>query len=138
MWLLHYYLCGLLEIGDPREDRLRSGDGIRVSVVTYFCRGNPALCWQRSNRNVRLFLGSSIPGTYPSWHRKFLGLTICWKSKETIRDLYGFSCRTCHLLMVAPHCLDGSYSRHSSECLCWLRLILYFRNVFHYALIIII
>ena len=25
----------------------------------------------------------------------------------------------------------------SAECLCWLRLILYFRNVFHYALIII-
>src|SRR5574338_354009 len=94
MWLLHYYLCGLLEIGDPREDRLRSGDGIRVSVVTYFCRGNPALCWQRSNRNVRLFLGSSIPGTYPSWERKFLSLTICWKSK--------LQYELCTVLVVEP------------------------------------
>src|SRR5574338_59888 len=138
MWLLHYYLCGLLEIGDPREDRLRSGDGIRVSIVTYFCRGNPALCWQRSNRNVRLFLGSSIPGTYPSWKRKFLSLTICWKSKETIRDLYGFSCRTYHSLMVAPHCLDGSYSRHKYEMPMLAKIYIIFSKCFlHYALIII-
>jgi len=53
--------------------------------------------------------------------------------------LYGISCRTYHSLMVAPHCLDGSYSRHSSKCLCWLRFIFYFRNEFflHYALVII-
>ena len=56
-----FLLCGLLEIGDPREDRLRSGDDIRVSVVTYFCRGNPTLCWQRSNRNVR-FSGRLFQG----------------------------------------------------------------------------
>src|SRR5574338_1075852 len=124
-------LCGLLRIGDPREDRLRSGDGIRVSVVTYFCRGNPALCWQRSNRNVRLFLGSSIPGTYPSWKRKFLSLIICWKSKETIRDLYGFSCRTYHSLMVVTTVWMVAIVGISAECLCWLRLILYFRNDFY-------
>ena len=56
-----------------------------------------------------------------------------------IRNLYGISCRTYHSLMVSQHCLDGSYSTHSSKCLCWLRFIFYFRNEFflHYALIII-
>ena len=78
------------------------------------------------------------PEAFPCGNRKFLSLTICWKSIHPIRALYGFSCITCHLLMVAPHCLDGSYSRHSSECLCWLGLILYLQKVFHFALVVII
>ena len=61
---------------------------------------------------------------------KFLSPTICWKSIHPICTLYGFSCRTCHLLMVAPHCLDGSYSRHTIMVVCWQRFIFYFRNVF--------
>ena len=96
------------------------------SVSCYSVRGNPALCWQRSG----LVLGDVHPEAFSCGNGKFLGLIIRWKSKETIRDLYGISCRTYHSLMVAPHCLDGSYSRHSSKCLCWLRFIFYFRNEF--------
>ena len=37
------------------------------------------------------------PEAIPCGSRKFLSLTICWKSIHPIRALYGFSCRTCHL-----------------------------------------
>ena len=104
-------------------------------VSSYPVRGNPTLCWQRSG----LVLGDVLPEAFSCGNGKFLGLTICWKSKETIRALYGFSCITCHLLMVAPHCLYGSDSRHTILVVCWLRFIFYFRNEFflHYALVII-
>ena len=69
------------------------GNGVLVSVVTQL-RGNPALCWQSSG----LVLGDVFPKAFSCGNGKFLGLTMCWKSKETIRDLYGFSCRTCHLI----------------------------------------
>ena len=88
---------------------------------------------------IRLGSRDVHPEAFPCGNGKFLGLTICWKSKETIRNLYGISCRTYHSLMVSQHCLDGSYSRHTIMVVCWLRFIFYFRNkiFLHYALIII-
>ena len=136
-----FNLCGyyefitlwLLVFGIPWERSFTIGEW-RARVSSYPVRGNPALCWQSSG----LVLGDVFPEAFSCGNGKFLGLTICWKSKEPIRNLYGISCRTYHSLMVSQHCLDGSYSRHSSKCLCWLRFIFYFRNNFlHYALVII-
>ena len=79
---------------------------------------------------IRLGSRGVFTEAFPCGNGKFLGLTICWKSKETIRNLYGFSCRTYHSLMVSQHCLDGSYSRHTIMVVCWLRFIFYFRNEF--------
>ena len=48
------------------------------SVSCYSVRGNPALCWQRSG----LVLGDVHPEAFSCGNRKFLGLTICWKSNS--------------------------------------------------------
>ena len=52
--------------------------------------------------------------------------------------LYGISCRTYHSLMVAPHCLDASYSRHKCEMPMLAKIYILLSKYFlHYALVII-
>ena len=63
------------------------------------------------------------PEAFPCGSRKFLSLTICWKSKETIRAFYGFSCITCHSLMVVTTVWMVAIVGISAKCLCWLRFI---------------
>ena len=84
--------------------------GWHIRVSSYPVRGNPALCWQRSG----LVLGSSfLRRTMWQWEVPWPDHLLEIQRNNTI--LYGFSYRTYHSLMVAPHCLDGSYSRHKCE-----------------------
>src|SRR5574338_605006 len=116
-------LCGVANRGSSGRSVTIGGWHTRVSSYLFLQRWSGLVL-------AEIRLGSRVVYSrdVPIVDRKFLSLTICWKSKETIRALYGISCRTCHSLMVAPHCLDGSYSRHTILVVCWLRLILYFRK----------
>ena len=78
---LYYYVwCWLprsrIEVPKDRE--------VAYSWVTCY-RSNPALLAESS-----LSLGTSRQRRSHAAERKFLSLTICWKSKEIIRTLYGF------------------------------------------------
>ena len=77
--------------GSSDVDRLRSGDDIFVSVVTQLGVTRP--CVGR-DLTVTLVSRDVPPEAIPCGSRKFLGLTICWKSKETIRS--------CTVLVVEP------------------------------------
>ena len=133
VWSPDIYLCGCSNLiycvivavwSRPRikvpKDRgvAYSSSSYLVTEVTRPCVGrDPVRFSGRPSRSV------------PIDSRKFLSLTICWKSI--------FQYEPCTVLVVEPAIylwwspLDGRYSMHSSKCICWLRLILYFRNVFH-------
>ena len=79
---------------------------------------------------IRLGSREVLPEAFPCGNGKFLGLTICWKSKETIRS--------CKVLVVEPASSGGSYSRHNImvPMLAKINIILS-KGFLHYALIII-
>src|SRR5574338_775722 len=134
MWLLQIYF--FVVVGN------RGSSGRSVTIGGWHTRVSSYLFLQRWSGLVlaEIRLGSRVVYSrdVPIVDRKFLSLTICWKSKETIRDLYGFSCRTYHSLMVAPHCLDGSYSRHKCEMPMLAKIYIILSKYFlHYALVII-
>ena len=82
-------LCGCWLSGSREKRSFTIGEW-RARVSSYPVRGNPALCWQ----SFGLVLGDVFPEAFSCGNGKFLGLTICWKSKETIRS--------CTVLVVEP------------------------------------
>ena len=95
--------------GSSDIDRLRSGNDIFMSVVTQLGVTRPCV-----GRDPVWFLGRHSRGVSMwQWEVPWPDHLLEIQRNNTI--LYGFSCRTYHSIMVAPHCLDGSYSRHKCE-----------------------
>ena len=125
MWLLRIYYFVVVGFRDPVRKVVTIGEW-RARVSSYPVRGNPALCWQRSG----LVLEDVLPEAFSCGNGKFLGLTICWKSKETIRS--------CTVLVVEPASSGGSYSRHNIMVPMLAKIYILLSKCFlHYALIII-
>ena len=78
-----------------------------------------------------MVLGDVLPEAFSCGNGKFLGLTIRWKSKETIRS--------CTVLVVEPASSGGSYSRHNIMVAMLAKIYILLSKWFflHYALIII-
>ena len=106
-------VCGCWNRVSSDEGRLRPGDGIFVSVVTQLGATRPCV-----GRDLTVMLGQVLGRLSRGvlmwqWEVPWPDNLLEIQRNNTI--LYGFSCRTYHSLMVAPQCLDGSYSRHKCE-----------------------
>ena len=110
-------LCGCWFSGSREKGRLRSGNGVLVSVVTQLGVTRPCVGRDPVRFSGRHSRGVSMWQWEVPWPDHLLEIQF------PIRNLYGFSCRTYHSLMVSQHCLDGSYSRHTIMVVCWLRFI---------------
>ena len=120
--------------GSSDIDRLRSGNDIFVSVVTQLGVTRPCVGRDPVRFSGRLSRGVSM------WRLEVPWLDHLLEIQTSIRTLYGFSCRTYHSIMVAPHCLDGSYSRHKCGMPMLAKIYIFiFEMIFflHYALVII-
>ena len=130
-----FNLCGyyefitlwLLVFEIPWERSFTIGEW-RARVSSYPVRGNPALCWQSSG----LVLGDVFPEAFSCGNGKFLGLTICWKSKETIRSCTVLVVEPIIHLWWRPTVWMVAIVGISAECICWLRFIsLFSKWIFH-------
>ena len=88
-WHQSYLLCDCCFVIEGPQIKVANDREVAYSCSSYLVRGNPALCWQRAvvSRDVP-------PEAYPCGSRKFLRLTICWKSNSQYEP--------CTVLVVEP------------------------------------
>ena len=99
LMLIHYiYYCVVLLVSSARI-KVPKDRGMTYSCSSYLVTEVTRPCVGR-DLTVTLVSRDVPPEAIPCGSRKFLSLTICWKSIHPIRALYGFSCITCHSLMV--------------------------------------
>ena len=87
-------LCGCWFSGSREKGRLRSGNGVLVSVVTQLGVTRPCV-----GRVPVWFSGVSFQ-RHSQWQWEVPWPDHLLEIQFPIRNLYGISCRTCHSLMV--------------------------------------
>ena len=91
-WNTYYY--GVMLVRERSRLKVPKDRGWHIwgFVISLGKRGSrPCLA------EIQLGSRGVLPEAFPCGNRKFLSLTICWKSNQTIRALYDCSCSIFHL-----------------------------------------
>ena len=87
------FLCGCCLVIEGPQIKVPKDRGVAYSCSSYLVT---KVTWPCVGRELVKFSGRPARGD-PIGSRKFLSLTICWKSKEAMRAPYDFNCITCLL-----------------------------------------